>query len=50
MVKNPPCKAGDVGCIPGRGTEILHAREQLSLYATTKRFVCCKEINQINKY
>ena len=30
MVKNLPCNAGDVGLIPGRGTKIPHAAEQLS--------------------
>ena len=29
VVKNPPCNAGDVGSIPGQGTKILHAMEQL---------------------
>ena len=24
MVKNPPCNAGDVGSVPGQGTEIPH--------------------------
>ena len=28
MVKNPPSNAGDVGSIPGRGTEIPHAPGQ----------------------
>ena len=30
MVKNLPCKAGDVGSIPGWGTKIPPAIEQLS--------------------
>ena len=30
MVKNPPCNAGDIGSIPGLGTKIPHAMEQLS--------------------
>ena len=29
MVKNLPANAGDMGLIPGRGTKILHAAEQL---------------------
>ena len=29
VVKNPPCNAGDVSSIPGQGTKILHATEQL---------------------
>ena len=32
MIKNLPCNAGS---IPGRGTEISHAAEQLSLHAMT---------------
>ena len=35
MIKNPPSNAGDVGLIPGQGTKISHAVEQLSLRATT---------------
>ena len=35
VVKNLPCKAGDVGSIPGWGTKIPHALEQLSLCAAT---------------
>ena len=35
VVKNPPSKAGDVGLIPGQGTNILHAAGQLSPCATT---------------
>ena len=34
-IKNPPCKAGDAGSNPGPGIKILHAVEQLSLWATT---------------
>ena len=29
MVKNPPSNAGDVGSIPGRGTKISRAAEQV---------------------
>ena len=29
VVKNSPCNAGDTGSIPGWGTEIPHAGEQL---------------------
>ena len=39
MVKNPPSNAGDVGLIPGQGTEIPHAAEPLSLRATTVELV-----------
>ena len=35
MVKTLPHNAGDVGSIPGRGTEILHAMEKPSPHATT---------------
>ena len=35
VVKNPPYNAGDAGLIPGQGTKIPHAVEQLSPHATT---------------
>ena len=35
VVKNLPCDAKDMGSIPGQGTKIPHATEQLSLCATT---------------
>ena len=35
VVKNPPSNAGDVGSIPGEGTKIPHAVEQLSWSAAT---------------
>ena len=35
MVKNLPPKAGDAGLIPGWGTKIPHAEEQLSPLAKT---------------
>ena len=34
VVKNLPCNAEDAGLIPGLGTKIPHAAEQLSLQAT----------------
>ena len=34
MHENPPANAGDVGSIPGQGTKIPHAVEQLSLRAS----------------
>jgi len=36
-VKNLPCNAGGVGAIPGHGTKISHATEQLSLCAALTR-------------
>ena len=36
MVKNLPFNAGDVGSIPGQGTEISCALEQLSQHTTTR--------------
>ena len=33
VVKNLPSHVGDAGWIPGRGTKIRHAAEQLSLRA-----------------
>ena len=35
MVKNPSCNAGDSGLIPGQGTKIPHAAEQLRPCAAT---------------
>ena len=35
MVKNPPCNAGGLGLIPGRGTKIPHTLEQLGQAAIT---------------
>ena len=35
VVKNVSCNAGDAVLIPGQGTKIPHATEQLSLLATT---------------
>ena len=36
VVKNPPCNAGDAGSIPGQGTKIPYAAEQLSPQAATR--------------
>ena len=36
VVKNPSCIAGDMGSIPGQGTKIPQAVEQLILYTTRK--------------
>ena len=35
VLKNPPCNAGDVGSIPGKGTKFPHVAEQLSPGAAT---------------
>ena len=43
MVPNLPCNAGDAGLIPGQGTKIPHATEQLNPYAlgaTTRESGC----------
>ena len=40
VVKNPPCNAGDAGSIPGWGSKIPYASEQLSLSATTTETTC----------
>ena len=34
VANNPPCKAGDMGSIPGWGTKTPHASEQLSMCTT----------------
>ena len=61
MVKNLPCNAGDVGSIPGRGTKIPHAAEQLSpcavttepqlwrTHATTRESMQCNERTQMTQ-
>ena len=36
MVKNPPCSTGGTGLIPGQGTKIPHAAEQLCLCTAVK--------------
>ena len=36
VVKNPPCNAGDTSSIPGQGTKISHAAEQLSQNAAAR--------------
>ena len=43
VVKNLPCNAGDGSFIPGRGTKIPHAVEQLRPRAITRESVCCTE-------
>ena len=40
MAKNPLCEGEDSGLIPGQGTKIPRAMEQLSLPATTTESVC----------
>ena len=40
MVKNLPCNAWDAGSIPGRGTKIPHAIEQLSLHVPQLESLC----------
>ena len=41
VVKNSPPIAGDVGSIPGWGTEIPHAVWELSLWASAREAACC---------
>ena len=36
VIKNIPCRAGDVCSVPGQGTKIPQAVEQLSPWATTR--------------
>ena len=40
MVNNLPSKAGDVGLIPGWGTKIPHAMEQLNSCVEITETVC----------
>ena len=50
MVKNPPCNVGDVDSIPGLGTKIPNATEQLSPHATaTKTLSPSRESVHCNK-
>ena len=35
VVRNPPSNAGEVGSIPGWGTEISHVKGQLSSWTAT---------------
>ena len=35
LVKNPPCIVGNLGSIPGQGTEISHTKEQLNPHTAT---------------
>ena len=42
VLKNPPCNAGDVGSIPGKGTKFPHVAEQLSPGAATTKPKCSK--------
>ena len=41
MVKNPPCNAGNMGLIPGQGTKVPHAVEQLGTCATAAEPALC---------
>ena len=47
LVKNPLCKAGDVGSIPGPGTKILHAAEQPSSCPTREKPVLRNERSHV---
>ena len=49
-LKIPPFNAGDVGPIPGQGTRISHAMEQLGPQATATKWPTAKtQLSQINK-
>ena len=43
MVKNPACHSGDTGSIPGQGTNVPRASEQLSLHTPNRKSVHHKE-------
>ena len=49
IVKNLFCNAGDEGSIPGQGTKIPHAPEQLTPHAATRRPVSHKEISYMTQ-
>ena len=42
VVGNPSCGAGNVGSVPGWGTKIPHAAEQLSPHPTTTEPACSR--------
>ena len=43
VVKNPPSNAGNAGSIPGQGTKIPQATEQLSPCTRTTEFACLNQ-------
>ena len=43
LIRSLPCNAGNISSIPGQGTKIAYAKEQLSLLTTTRETVCHKE-------
>ena len=47
VIENLTCNAGDTSSIPGWGTEIPHAAEQLSLHATTREPACCNHRRRV---
>ena len=49
VVRNLPCNARDRGLIPGQGTKILHAVEQLNLRATSRKPVHGNQRSNITK-
>ena len=49
VVQNPPCNAGGVGSIPGRGTKIPRAMEQLSLFTPTRESMCHNERSRMTQ-
>ena len=49
VVKNLPCNAGEVGLIPGWGTKIPHATEQLRPCATAREPECATKTQHSQK-
>ena len=47
MVKNLPCSAGDLGSMPGQGTETPHGSEQPSLCTTTRESIFRKILSSV---
>ena len=43
MVKNLPPNAGDMGSMPGQGTNIKHAAGQLSQHVATTETACAQK-------
>ena len=47
MVKNLPCSAGDLGSMPGQGTETPHGSEQPSLCTTSTESIFWKILSSV---
>ena len=46
-IKNLLCNAADVGSMPGWGSKIPHAMEQLSPCTATRGSICCNDTTKV---